>query len=316
MQRLDARAVSAEQLRALRERGERFWLDIDSEDHGQHDFLAHVFGFHALAIEDTLNRRTRVKVEEYDGYLFIVLRAMHIDHEAPPESRALDVSKMCLFLGPTYLVSVHAGPSSIIDEAARRLQRKAPSGDDPGMVAHAISDVTIDAYFPILDRVDEFVDRLEHTNLADVDRATFREIMRVRRLAFAAHRSLRPQQAIFDALAHEPRALLSRDAQLYFRDVFDHAERIAESLDAYREIMGTTTDSYVAQLSTRLDYATTIFAAIATVAMPFVIVSGLFSMNVARAPLSNNPNGFWILLGVQVAVSLALLVTLRWRRLL
>jgi len=316
MERLDARATTPDRVRALLESGERFWLDIDSEDPRQHALLADVFHFHALAIEDTLNRRTRVKVEGYDGYLFIVLRAMQFDDEAPPDSRRLDVSKICLFLGATYLVSVHAKSSPIIEAAVARCKDESTVQVDPARVAHLISDVTIDAYFPILDRVDQFVEQLEHTNLADVDSATFREVMRVRRLAFGAHRSLRPQQAIFDELAHGSNPLVSRDARLYFRDVYDHAERISESLDAYRELIGTTTDSYIAQLSTRLDYATTIFAAIATVALPFLIVSSLFGMNFRQMPLVDNPNGFWIIVGIQAAISVALLVLLRRRRLL
>jgi len=295
----------------MRELGEPFWLDVDSSDSRQHALLADVFAFHPLAIEDTLNRRTRVKVEDYDGYIFVVLRAMQIGDGDTLDTHALDISKLCIFLAANYVVSVHADASSIIDKASSRV-----SGNDPGRVAHAISDVVIDEYFPILDRVDNFVDRLERSNLSDIDRSSFRDILQVRRLAFATRRSLRPQQAIFDALAHHPPALLSRDAQLYFRDVYDHAERIAESLEAYHELMGTTTDAYIAQLSTRLDYATTVFSAIATLTIPVLVISSLFGMNFADIPFARSPHGFWIAVGLQIIISVAVFVVLRRRRLI
>jgi magnesium transporter len=75
-------------------------------------------------------------------------------------------------------------------------------------------------------------------------------------------------------------------------------------------------ESTLSQISTRLDYATTIFEAIATVMIPFVIISGLFGMNFVNMPLVDNPHGFWIVVGVQGAISLGLLAVLRRRRLL
>lgn len=316
MQVIRAAETTPEALRSALERGEHFWLDVDSRESAQHALLGTVFHFHPLAIEDTLNHRTRVKVEAYEGYIFVVLRAMSIDGTDALNERSLDVSKLCIFLGERYVVSVHAGPSPIVDTATERMRHSGVlAADDAGRVAHAICDVTIDDYFPILDRVDTFVDRLERTDLADLDRSDFREILGVRRLAFTTRRSLMPQRAIFDELAHRPPPLLSRDAQLYFRDVYDHTERVAESLEAYHELMGTTTDAYVAQLSTRLDYATTVFSAFATIALPFVVISGLYGMNIRGLPFSYVSGAFWIILALQIAISLTLYGLLRRRHL-
>lgn len=311
MEMLQAAGTDAASVRAKLERREPLWLDIDSSDPAQHALLAQVFHFHPLTIEDTLNRHTRVKVEAYDGYLLVVLRAMALSDRVHEGWRALDVSKICLFLGPGYLVSVHAGPSTIIERAAAR-----STADDPGLVAHAISDVAIDDYFPILDRVDAYVDELAEVHLQAMDSHRFRDALRIRRLAFTAHRSLVPQQPIFETLAQRDSDLLSREAQLYFRDVYDHVTRIIESLDSYRDFIAMMTESNIAQITTRLEYASTLFAAIATLTIPFIIISGLFGMNFSRIPLSANPYGFWIVVGVQVAVSTMLLVALRRRHLL
>jgi magnesium transporter len=316
---LKAADCAAAELKSLvADPAQSFWLDIDSAEPAQHALLAEVFAFHPLAIEDTLNPHTRVKIEEYEGYLFIVLRAMRFDSERPLDSHELRVKKLCLFLGPNYLVSVHAGPSSSLARAEALLDRDGAilAQGDPARIAHVIADAVIDAYFPVIDRVDEFVDRFERSGLHELDRAAFEEVLRVRRLAFAARRSLSPQQEILDALAHKPHRLVPQDAQFYFRDVYDHALRITDSLDAYHEIIANTTDNYIAQLSMRLNYATSIFSAIATVAIPFLIISGLWGMNFTREPLVNNPYGFWIAIGIQIAISVVLLAILRLRRLL
>lgn len=61
----------------------------------------------------------------------------------------------------------------------------------------------------------------------------------------------------------------------------------------------------------RLGQATKRLSLGATVTLPFVIISGMLGMNFDIIPLAHHPFGFWILLGMQVAVGLALLGTLR-----
>lgn len=312
--------LTPEGLAALVERGdEPLWVDVDSTDEEQHAILGRIFGFHPLAIEDTLNPHTRVKIEEYEGYLFIVLRAMRFDRDKPLSADRPEATKLCLFLGRNYLVSVHAGPEKSIADAAVKLKQS--SGvllreGGPGRVAHLIGDAVIDAYFPILDVVDDFVDRLEHLEPIEFERMTLTRIVEVRRLAFAAHRSLVPQREIFDALAHKHYALVSPDSRLYFRDVYDHALRITESLDAYRDLISETTDSYIAQISMRLGTASKVFSAVATVVIPFLLISGIYGMNFTVMPLTRSPIGFWLVLGAQAFISLATLAFLRVRRLI
>ena len=122
---LHASDVGPDEIRTLLDqKTEPFWLDIDSAVPEHIALLADVFGFHPLAIEDALNPRTRVKLEEYDGYLFVVLRAMRFDSEKPFDGRELAVKKLCLFIGSNYLVSVHAGASSSLGVALARFEQE------------------------------------------------------------------------------------------------------------------------------------------------------------------------------------------------
>jgi magnesium transporter len=64
---------------ALRNREGVLWVDIDAAERHQHALLEKVFNFHPLAIEDTLNPNSRVKLEEYDGYLYAIIRGVEFD---------------------------------------------------------------------------------------------------------------------------------------------------------------------------------------------------------------------------------------------
>lgn len=319
MECLDARGLSVERVRdLLADQTRTFWIDIDSNDSAQHALLAEAFHFHPLAIEDTLDLRSRVKIDDYGSYLFLVLRLMRFDSPQALDPNRLGIAKLCLFLGVNYLVSVHAGSSEIVSRTAAKLQRGQGTvlEGSPAGIAHSLSDAIVDGYFPILDEVDDFVDTLEGADLLQVDQRTFEQVLQVRRAAFAAHRSLKPHRDIFDVLAHRESPFVPSDVRLYFRDVYDHALRITDSLEAYRELIGSTTDSYLAQISTRLNFASRSFSAVATIAIPFIIISGLYGMNFPWLPLTRTPGGFWIVLAFQVAISLALFATLRARQMI
>ena len=292
------------------------WVDlcVDNRDHVA--TLEKVCGFHPLAIEDTLNPNSRVKLEEYPGYLFMIIRGVRF-YEETNDPYDLETFNLNFFLGANYLVTVHGKQAAAIDDVADRVARN-PELLQRGAarLMHAIADSAVDAYFPLLDRLDDFVDGLEQRVFVDFDRNALHEIFEVKRMVLQLRRHLAPQREVFSILTNRPSALLTPESQVYFRDVYDHVLRINDSLDTYRELLSSTLDSYLTQVSNRLGEITKGLSVVATVSLPFVVISGMWGMNVVNIPLSQHPHAFWWMLGLQTAIGLALLLILRLRRLL
>ena len=89
-----------------------------------------------------------------------------------------------------------------------------------------------------------------------------------------------------------------------------------DSLETFRDLLSSTLDSYLTQVSNRLGMATKALSVVATVTLPFVVVSGMWGMNFERIPLHSNPHGFMILVFAQLALGLTILAGLKWRKLL
>ncbi|WP_306520434.1 magnesium/cobalt transporter CorA [Gemmatimonas sp.] len=291
--------------------GGPLWVDIDSTVRSQHALLEKVFGFHPLAIEDTLNPASRVKLEEYPGYLYIIIRAVQFaaDTDDPYD---LETKDLHCFLGPDYLVTVHAGPVPSVDLIHDTL-RRSPDLLSRGVerTLHAILDSTIDAYFPLLDQVDDFIDGLEERVFVNFDELALRDVFKVKRLVLSLRRYLQPTREVLNVLTNRPSTLITPDVQIYFRDVYDHVLRINDELDTYRDLLSSTMDSYLTQVSNRLGVTTKGLSVVATMSLPFVVVSGMWGMNFSRIPLSNWPHGFWVLLLAQLALGGLLIVVLR-----
>ena len=292
------------------------WVDLGSVSRTNIAMLDNCFGFHPLAVEDAMNPASRVKVDEYPGFMFAIVRGVRFVPETddPYDTETYNLS---FFLGPNYLVTVHGGQSPALGVAADRVQRN-PELLRAGAerVMHSIMDAAIDAYFPILDQIDEFVNGLEERVFQQYDRDALQEIFQVKRLTLSLRRHLGPQREVFNVLANRPSPLLAPDAQVYFRDIYDHNLRINESLDTFRELLSSTLDSYLSQVSNRLGAVTKGLSVVATISIPFVVVSGMWGMNFQRIPWAASPNAFWYMLALQLGIAAALLAILRWRKLI
>jgi magnesium transporter len=301
---------------AIAQGGGNLWLDLDSTNRAHVAILEHVCKFHPLTIEDVLNPNSRVKLDEYKDYLFMIIRGVRF-YQATDDPYDLETFNLNFYIGKHFLVTVHGGQSAAVEVVEEKMDRS-PELLQRGVdrIAHAVMDAAIDAYFPLLDQIDEFVDSLEQRVFERFEQGSIRDIFAVKRTVLSLRRHLAPQRDIFNALANRPTPVLSPESQLYFRDIHDHVLRINDSLDTYRDLLSSTLDSYLTQVSNRLGIATKGLSVIATVTLPFVIVSGMWGMNFQHIPMSDHPYGFWILLGVQMAIGLVLLVLLRLLRLI
>ncbi|HYW50003.1 MAG TPA: CorA family divalent cation transporter, partial [Gemmatimonadaceae bacterium] len=162
-----------------------------------------------------------------------------------------------------------------------------------------------------LDRIDEFVDSLEERVYQSFDRDVMHDVFAVKRLVLAMRRHLTPQREVFNILTNRPTAFLPPESQVWFRDIYDHVLRINDAVDTYRELLANVMDSYLSQVSNRLGQVTKGLSVIATLSVPFVVVSGMWGMNFDSIPLSAHPQGFWIMLAAQLGLGAFLVALLR-----
>ena len=292
------------------------WVDIDNRDPEAVQLLSDVFHFHPLAIEDSLNPQSRVKLEEYPNFLILIVRTVaFVEHTEDPYD--IETVNLTCFLGKNFLVTAHGAHTSPVDQTRGLIQRNPELvAHGPSRLMHAVVDEAVNVYFPILDQLDEFMDGLEERVFASFDKNAMREIFSVKRLVLSLRRHLAPQRDVFNTLTNRPSLLLTPDAQVYFRDIYDHVLRINDGLETYRELLSNTLDSYLTQVSNRLGSVTKALSVFATISLPFVVVSGMWGMNFVEIPLSHHPHGFWIMLVLQLGLGGILLMYLRWRKLL
>ncbi len=308
------RDLAPRELKAAIDARTPLWVDLDVTDRHQVACLENLFGFHPLSVEDTLNPQSRVKLEEFPDYLFVIVRGVAYKHDTA-DPYDIETYNLCFFLGRGFLVTTHAGPVGPVEEMADRVQRS------PDVLArgaerqlHAMLDAAVDAYFPVIDQVDALLDDLEVRVVERFDETALPDILALKRLVLSLRRHLTPQREVLSVLTNRPCALLTPEMQVYFRDVYDHVLRINDNLDTYRDLLTSTLDSYLSQVSIRLGRITTGLSVVATLSVPFVVISGMWGMNFEQIPLAKAPHGFWLMLLLQLVLGGLLVGLLKWRR--
>ncbi len=296
--------ISPTRIREILQAGEgELWVDIDSTSMHQHALLEKVFGFHPLAIEDTLSPGTRVKFEEYDRYVFVVMAVIRFD-EGTPEPWDLATSNMYFFLGKNFLVTVHALPSKSCSTVRERLMRSPElMARGAEMMMHNIIDQSVDAYFPLVEELNGLVDGLEERLFEQFDEKLIHEIFKAKRAAFSLRRHIGPMREVLNILTNRPCGYIRPETQLYYRDVYDHTIRITESVDTVRDLLAGVLETYLSQTSNRMNRVMKQLSIVATIALPLVVVGGIFGMNFSQMPWTHHPYGFYGALITMAAVS-------------
>ena len=289
------------------------WVDIDSRIDEQWRMLSEVFHFHPLPIEDTRSPHGRVKIEEYPGFLFMVVRETDFD-AATPDPYDLAFQNVCLFLGRSYVVTVHAGESPAIATVLDRVRAGAdPLRGGADHLAYQVLDSVVDHYFPLLDQIDAFVDDLEEHILGGA-RVVLDSVFHLRRTLAQLRRHVAPAREVMATLANRPSPYLRPETQVYFRDVYDHVVRELEAVETYRDLLSGAMETYFSVISNRMNEVIKVISIIGTVILPPTLIASIYGMNFRVMPLTQHSLGFWYALLMMTAVSVGFVWYLMWKR--
>jgi magnesium transporter len=252
-----------------------FWLDIENPGDSDYALLEKTFKFHPLTLEDIRNRNQRPKVEEFPGYAFVVLFTAELVGER------VEIREHHLYLSPQFLVSVHLEPSEPLDRLRQRIKENPDlTRRSLPFLFYLVVDQLVDALFPVLERLDEAVDRVEDGIMETADTAALGELAHLKRSVVELRRVLGAQRDVFQRLA--TRAIgdpQDQEMAVYYRDVYDHLIRQYETVDSLRDLLSSAMDIYLSTVSNRLNVIIQRLTVIATLFLPLTFVTGFFGMN-------------------------------------
>ncbi len=289
------------------------WINIERPRTADQAWLEERFDFHPLDYEDVLSRNQRPKVDEYDGYLFIVLHFPRYDKTV----KRLNAAELDLFVGPDFLITLPNEPLQPVEYLFERCRtseeaREGLFSKGPGYLLYRIVDSCVDASFPMLRKMGNKLERLEDDIFEGRAAEVVRDISNVKQEIINFRKIVRPQRAAFRDLERTKQRYMADDLDIYFDDINDASERVWDLLENYKEVVEALESTNESVLSHRVNDVLRVLTAFSVIMLPMTLIASIFGMNV-HVPGQDSITAFWLIIAVMFGVLGGMLGFFRYR---
>ena len=296
--------------------GDLTWVNIVGPTEREMQYLAQNYPFHPLDLDDCLSRKQRPKIDEYKDYLFILFQYSVYNRA----TRVSTPDQVSLFIGDKYLITIHSGQLKPLVKLFRQCQideevRQEHFSHGAGHLLYRILDRTVDAYFPILDKILRWMEDVED-NVFDETVDAAQELAILRRDVITQRRIIFPLRTLLVELENKVKRFTKTDISVYWGDLIDHMNKICDTLDESKEVIEVYKDSDYVLSADRLNRVTRIMTILGSIILPFLIISSIYGMNI---PLpgggeKGSLHSFLILITVMVVIAGSMLFFFRRKR--
>jgi magnesium transporter len=269
-----------------------------------------------LVLEDIFNPDQRSKVEDYDDYLYVVLKTFSYENKDLEER--IDSDQISLILGKDFVLSFLETDSAQFGVVRERLRLHSGQGQlrksGADFLMYGLIDAIVDSYFVVLERLDEKTEALETELITHPRPRTLHSIYHLKREGVFLRKSLWPLREVISSLQRGDSPLFTPTTLLYLRDVYDHTIHIIESVESLRDLTAGMLDIYLSSVSYRISTVMKVLTVITTIFMPLSLITGLYGMNFKYLPGLEWDWGFFTVLATMVAISAGMLALFRWKK--
>lgn len=274
------------------------WLGLHEPDETLLWKMQQEFGLHELAIEDAQHAHQRPKIEVYDDVLFIVL------HTAQFIAGKVEFGETHIFLGKRFLITVRHGASLSYASARGRCEQTPELlALGPSFGLYAVIDAIVDNYFPIVESFQSSLRELEDEIFRDdFDRETIKSLYRLKRELVNFRLAVAPLQDILNQLVRFHPGLVHNDVRVYYRDVFDHAVRMSETINTLGEMLTAALQLNLSLVSLGQNDIVKRLAGWAGLLTVPTLVASVYGMNFDFMPELHWRYGYFVMLGLTFAL--------------
>ena len=218
-----------------------------------------------------------------------------------------------ILIGAGWIITHHDEGIAYLDEHRESIQDQREVGRlTPVEFLASVLDWHVDSFFDIAEQLEREVDELDDAalrterNLLDRLVAMRRRIARVRRV-IAAHNEVAAELSRPD--------FMPESAQHGLDALVAVAKRLARASDAIsnaREMLIGTFDVHMTRTAQRTNDTMRVLTLASVILLPSVVLAGVMGMNF-KVGVFENPNLFWVVIGVMLAMAAATLGIARWR---
>jgi magnesium transporter len=289
------------------------WINIDGlHEVGIIEKIGKHFSIHPLILEDILHTGQRPKMEDFEDYIFLVVKMFYHDEK----DNEIKMEQVSLLLGSNFVISFQEREGDIFNPIRERIRNhkgriRMMKADYLG---YALLDTIVDNYFIILEKIGEDIENMEEELVTRPTPETLQTIHNLKRELIVLRKSIWPLREVVNSLERGESPLINEATGVYLRDVYDHTIQVIDTIETFRDMVSGMLDIYLSSISNKMNEVMKVLTIIATIFIPLTFVAGLYGMNFEFMPELKWHWGYFAALLVMAAVAVFMVFYFRRKR--
>jgi len=260
------------------------------------------FGLHELAVEDASHGHQRPKLEEYGESLFVVLQAVEF------KAGQMDVGEVEIFVGPNYILSIRNKSERGFQNVRTRCEGEPQLlKHGAAFVLYALIDTVVDRYFPVIDELETELERIEEQIFKrNTARSNIEALYALKQNLMILKHAVEPLMEAIGKLRGGRVPQICMGMQEYFRDVFDHLQRVHATIESIRDMQSTAIQVNLGMINLNETEVTKKLAAWAAIIAVPTLIAGIYGMNFKGMPEYDLPYAYPVCIAVMLGLDVIL----------
>jgi len=280
------------------------WINIDGIS--KPDIIESIgknYGFHSLVSEDILNTGQRPKFEDYDDYIYIVLKMLY-----QPKDEIL-AEQVSIILGKNYVISFQETSGDVFQKIRERIRngkgRIRKMGAD--YLAYALIDSIVDNYYIVLETLGDKLEEIEDNVVNNPTPDTLKIIHGMKRELIFLKKQIWPLREVINNLNRAETTLIKKSIKIFVRDLYDHTIQVIDTIETFREMNSGMLDIYMSSVSNKMNEVMKVLTIFAAIFIPLTFIAGIYGMNFQYMPELGWQWGYFTVIGFMTIVGITLL---------
>jgi len=282
------------------------WINVNGlQDAKLISKLGKVFSLHPLTIEDLLHTGQRPKVEEYDNYLFFLMKMLVIN----PSTRKIESEQFSIILGDNFLITFQESVGEVFESLRNRIRKQKGRirKNQTDYLAYALLDTVIDNYILLIGQLGEEIEEIENKVINNPTKEILLKIYSLKQEVNYLRKCIRPSRDFILHLSHIDSDLIREQTSPFLKDLLDLATQAVEIIDVYREMLSDHLDIYNTGINNRLNEIMKVLTIFSVVFIPLTFIAGIYGTNFEYIPELKYRYGYFIFWGVLVITAIGML---------
>lgn len=240
------------------------------------------FDLTPLLLEDIVNTNSRPKLEEYDEYIFIIVKLLDFEKE----KQRVTSQQISIVLGSDYIMSFSETETKVFETVKKRITAPKSLVREKSVdyLAYTIIDCIVDNYFEVLENIEDSMDLLEDQLINKPNKETLRGIYELKKEIILLRKSIWPLREVLNDMQSGKLGIVEENTEMYLRDVYDHVIQVIDTTQLFVDIVTGMLDTYLSSINNRMSEVMKILTIFSAIFIPITFLAGVFGMNFDYMP--------------------------------